>query len=150
MTKRQRYAPLPFVYQSSFLFGSLVTGKAAASSTMDVMSFRVLTRHSEVRLTLFQRFLTLFFFCANKRRRAASDFPLPVYDFLHHVLVCPVSDAVHLPHPCRRVAGFRLCRRQRRPALDIAAKSCYGSDMTAARGAGAPGGRDTAKTAQGA
>lgn len=35
---------------------------------------------------------------------------LPVYNFLHHGLVCPVSDAVHLPHPRHRVIGFQGLR----------------------------------------
>lgn len=35
---------------------------------------------------------------------------LPVYNFLHHGLVCPVSDAVHLPLPRHRVIGFQSLR----------------------------------------
>lgn len=46
----------------------------------------------------------------NKRRSSTPACSLPIYNFLHHDLVCPVSDAVHLPHPRHRVIGFQGLR----------------------------------------
>ena len=50
-------------------------------------------------------------FCTqNKRRSSTPACSLPIYNFLHHDLVCPMSDAVHLPHPRLRVIGLYLLR----------------------------------------
>ena len=57
----------------------------------------------------FQNSIVLF--CTqNKRRSSTPACSLPIYNFLHHDLVCPMSDAVHLPHPRHRVIGFQPLR----------------------------------------
>ena len=57
----------------------------------------------------FQNSIVLFYI-QNKRRPSTSACSLPIYNFLHHDLVCPMSDAVHLPHPRLRFAGLQLLR----------------------------------------
>ena len=50
-------------------------------------------------------------FCTqNKRRSSTSACSSSVYNFLHYDLICPMSDAVHLPHPRLRVIGLYLLR----------------------------------------
>ena len=57
----------------------------------------------------FQNSIVLF--CTqNKRRPSTSTYSSSVYNFLHHGLVCSVSDAVPSPHPRLRVIGLYLLR----------------------------------------
>ena len=57
----------------------------------------------------FQNSIVLFY-TQNKRRPSTSACSLPVYNFLHHGLVCPVSDAVPSPHTRLRFAGLQPLR----------------------------------------
>lgn len=57
----------------------------------------------------FQNSIVLF--CTqNKRRSSTSTYSSSVYNFLHHGLVCSVSDAVPSPHPRLRAIGLYLLR----------------------------------------
>ena len=57
----------------------------------------------------FQNSIVLFR-TQNKRRSSTPACSLPIYNLLHHGLVCPMSDAVHLPRPRLRVIGLYLLR----------------------------------------
>lgn len=52
----------------------------------------------------------ILFYAQNKRRPSTSTYSSSVYNFLHHGLVCSVSDAVPSPHPRLRVIGLYLLR----------------------------------------
>ena len=54
---------------------------------------------------------SIVLFCTqNKRTSSTSACSSSVYNFLHYDLICPMSDAVHLPHPRHLVIGFQGLR----------------------------------------